>query len=617
MTNRRQAGRVSSGSLPTGLGKPQTQVARAVDWVAPVGGWRTDVTLVEMPPTAAATLVNFFPETGFVRARNGSQPWLTPPEGIPSEIQVPAMGTWLVGGSTTINMVLPNTFGILPGWTIVDVAQGKPLGTVLTYVGTVLTLALAPLVSSLTANDLLVFTSPIPALSAAVQTLMPYSGLAQQLFAVAGVGIFDATKAGVAGTPVFMVTNAYLSFANFTNAAGHWLVCVNGADPPFLYNGATWAPTVITGPTDPTKLFVVANYRERLWFLEAGTTSLWFLPTDGITGAAQAVNLGDVLRFGGLPIAINTWTMQVANVGVQQMLCILTTEGELVIYTGSDPTNASNFALLGTFKLGYPLGLDRSMYQVGGDLAIMTVDGIVAASQAIALDPAATDQSSMTKAIAPTWLSTVQSVGRNTVGWQFITYPGRRMVIVNVPDPTVGTYQYVMNAEALTWTLFSGMPSTSWAVLEGNLFFGTASSGVWQADVGSTDNGAPIDCLSVGAWNRLSDGLAPKSTTLIGVDCIVDGNVSLFAGASFDYVNKVPSALGVTGVTIGSSLWDIGLWDEAQWPGLRPLRLIADASGEGVVFAPTIRALINGGPFISSNCQILGGTIHVQSGAGI
>ena len=565
-----------------------------------------------MPPTAAATLVNFFPETGFVRARNGSQPWLTL-EAPATQVKVAANGNFSEGSTAPINMLLPNTFGILPGWTVTDQNEGgSPLGTVLTYIGNTLTLAAPCLGDAGTSNDILVFTSPSTTLSAAVETLMPYSGLKQQLFAAAGTGIYDATSQGVAGASVFTVTNPYLSFANFTNAAGHWLVCVNGFDPPFLYNGTTWAATAITGPTDPTKLFVVANYRERLWFLEKGTTSLWFLPTDAITGAAQAVNLGDVLRFGGLPVAINTWTMQVAT-GVQQMLCILTSEGELVIYTGSDPTTSTDFALLGTFKLGYPLGLDRSMYQIGGDLAIMTVDGIVPASQAIALDPAATDQSSMTKAIAPTWLSTVQSVGRNTVGWQFITYPGRRMVIVNVPDPTSVTYQFVMNAESLAWTLFSGMPATSWAVLEGNLFFGTATSGVWQADIGSTDNGTPIDCLSVGAWNRVSDGLAPKSTTMIGVDCIIDSNVSLYAGSSFDYKNRIPSALGVSQASVGAAVWDMGLWDQAQWAGISPVRLIADAGGAGVVFAPTVRALIKGSSSIPTNCMILGGTIHVQS----
>ena len=531
MTNRRQAGRQSAGSLPTGFGKPQTQVVKPVDWVAPVGGWRTDVTLAEMPPTAAATLVNFFPETGFVRARNGSQPWLVGVEG-------------------------------------------------------------------------------------SVQTLMPYSGVVQKLFAAAGTHIYDATFAGAVGASVYTIAQSYISFANFTNAGGHWLVCVNGVDTPFLYNGSTWATTSITGPTDPTKLFVITNYRERLWFLEKGTTNLWFLPTDAITGAAQAVNLGDVMRFGGLPVAINTWTMQVAT-GVQQMLCILSSEGELVIYQGSDPTTTTNWGLLGTFKLGYPLGLDRSMYPIGADLAIMTVDGIVPASQAITLDPSATDQSSMTKAIAPTWLQTVESVGRTTAGWQFITYPGRRMAIVNVPDPALGVYQYVMNAEALTWTLFSGMPATSWAVSQGNLFFGTAASGVWQGDVGSSDNTAPIDCLSVGAWQRMGDGLAPKNTTLIGVDCIIDSNVGLYAGASFDYATKIPSALGVSNLSVSAANWDIGLWDIAQWSGVSPARLIADAGGSGVVFAPTVRALVKGNASLPSNCQILGGTMHVQMGAGI
>src|ERR1700720_277508 len=179
MTMRRQAGRVAAGSLPTGLGKPQTQVAKPIDWVAPVGGWRTDVTLVEMPPTAAATLVNFFPETGFIRARNGSQPWLTP-TGPASEISTPADGGFFSGTTPpVINMVMPNTFGIPPGWTVTDTTNGRPVGTVLSYVGTVLTLTAPPTTTALTPNDTLLFSGPSVSLSASVQTLMPYSGLQQ------------------------------------------------------------------------------------------------------------------------------------------------------------------------------------------------------------------------------------------------------------------------------------------------------------------------------------------------------------------------------------------------------------------------------------------------------
>ena len=531
MTLRRTAQRQS---------RPQSQVVKPIEWVAPIGGWRTDVPLSEMPPTAAAKLINFFPEAGFIRARNGSQPWLT---------------------------------GIL----------------------------------------------------STIKTLMPYFGATQQMFA--GIdgptpGIFDASFAGAVGASLFTITNAYLSFANFVNAGGHWLVCVNGSDTPFLYNGSTWASTAITGtnpqgnPLVPTNLSVVANYRSRLWFLEQGTTNLWFLPTDAITGAAQALNLGDVMRFGGVPIALNTWTMQVYT-GVQQMLCIMTNKGELIIYSGSDPTTSTNWSLLGTFKLADPLGLDRCMYQIGGDLAVMTENGIVPASKAITLDPSASDQAAMTKAIGPTWLQTVQSIGEHTAGWQFITYPERRMALVNVPDPALGIYQYVMNTETLAWTQFSGMPATSWAVFNDGLFFGTAGNGVWQADIGSSDGGAAIDCLSVGAWQRLNDGLAPKSTTLIGVDCIIDTNAMIYGGASFDYMPKVPFALGVSGVTVSAALWDISLWDQALWSGTQSVRLIADASGEGVVFAPTVRALINGNASTPTQCQILGGAIYVQVGSGI
>jgi len=82
-------------------------------------------------------------------------------------------------------------------------------------------------------------------------------------------------------------------------------------------------------------------------------------------------------------------------------------------------------------------------------------------------------------------------------------------------------------------------------------------------------------------------------------------------------VAKIPSALGTSGVAVAAALWDVALWDVALWSGISPVRLIADAGGVGVVFAPTVRALVKGNASAPSNCMILGGSLHVQMGSGI
>ncbi|MGO7427357.1 hypothetical protein ACCT09_48375, partial [Rhizobium ruizarguesonis] len=47
------------------------RVSPSKDWIAPIGGWRTDVEMADMPADAAFQLDNFFPEANRVRARYG------------------------------------------------------------------------------------------------------------------------------------------------------------------------------------------------------------------------------------------------------------------------------------------------------------------------------------------------------------------------------------------------------------------------------------------------------------------------------------------------------------------------------------------------------------------
>ena len=523
MTRRRQPIRQSQN---------KAAVVKPINWVAPVDGWQTAVPLEELPPTAAAQLTNWFPEAGYIRARNGSYAYATG-----------------LGGS--------------------------------------------------------------------VGTLMPYSGATNKLFAATPSAIYDVSSAGAVGAAaVSGLTNAHWSSAQFTNLGGHWMVACNGSDAPQLYNsaaGTPWVNLTATGPSSLASLNVVNVYRSRLWFLQAGTCNLWFFPTDAITGVLTQINVGDVMKFGGTLVAMATWTNETTT-GVVQMLVLMSSQGEVIVYQGSDPTTTTNWSLMGTFKVGLPLGGDRCLYPVGADLAMMTVDGIIPISQAILLNPAASDQASLAKNIAPTFLSTVQSVGPTIAGWELCIYPQSRMLLVNIPDQSIGTYQFVMNVETGAWCDFVGMPSTCWNAWNSGLYFGTSGGTVMQADYGSNDNGAAIDCLSVGAWTRLSDGFAPKNTTMIVADVNIDGNAQIFMGASFDFNITTPVALSSSGVQNSQAQWGVAQWGVDVWPGAGPLRILAPAPGCGATFAPTVRALVSGQTGQASNCHLLGGAIQVQQG---
>ena len=118
-----------------------------------------------------------------------------------TQVKVEANGAIVSGLTTVINMAFPNTFGILPGWTVVDQNTSELLGTVLSYIGNTLTLTAFSLGDGGSGNDILVFTGP-PTSSVQTGLIVPMV----EFFPVLGVGE--------------VITFVYAQGGWITNAAG-------------------------------------------------------------------------------------------------------------------------------------------------------------------------------------------------------------------------------------------------------------------------------------------------------------------------------------------------------------------------------------------------------------
>ncbi len=498
-------------------------------WLAPVEGWRTDQPPGMMSPKSAAFLQNWFPEAGYIRARNGSYVYAS--------------------------------------------GLGGP-----------------------------------------VNSLMPWAGTGSyKLFAASGANIFDVSGSGPVGAAVVTgLTNDHWSWALLSTGGGQYLTIVNGSDQPRQYTASAWSTPAFTGPSNNDILSVALAYKERLYFIQKNSTIFWYGGTSAITGALLSFDVGPTMKFGGTLVAMGVWTMM-AYTGPIQFIVFVTSEGELVIWSGSNPGDSTNWSLLGTCKMSPPLGGDRCLYNVGGDLAVMTMDGVIPVSKAFMLDPSASDIGSITARIAPTWLEVVQTIGTTSPKWQFLTFARRRMAIVNIPDLTQ-TYQYVMNTETKAWTTFVGMQANCWCEWETNLYFGDANGNVQQAEYGSNDNGAAIDCIGVGAWER-GDGISERMPSLISLDAQLGAYATIYGGVAADYSVVPPSAIAGGAGTATPADWGVADWGVADWPGTNTMRLIAAANcPSGVALAPAFRALVAGQPSSYSNCAIYGGSIVFEQG---
>jgi hypothetical protein len=413
------------------------------------------------------------------------------------------------------------------------------------------------------------YTSHATGMTGAVETLMDYNGPTPKLFAVANNSIFDASTAGAVGAAaVTGLTNSRFQFVNFTNVANTWLIAVNGADGVRTWNGTTWATQTLTGVT-AANLFCVTTWKRRVWFGEQGTTKAWYLATDAISGAANAIDLGGVWRHGGTIAGMIAPTFDSAAIGLEDYIGFISTRGELALYRGTDPTNASTFQLQGVFLLGAPIGR-RFFVQTGGDFALLNVDGVVSLTQALGLDRSVVARTSVTDKITRLFTEAVQQYSNN-FGWSLTVYPEGHRVIVNVPVSTTQAIQYVMNTLSGAWCRYTNHNAACWATWQGNLYFGGQAGGiVYRADFGTTDNNNDI---AWGLKTAFSDFKVPsrlKRFTLLRplIQAIDNTNASIALDVDYGDValQNIPSYSSNFGI------WNSGTWDVSEWGATQTLR---------------------------------------------
>jgi hypothetical protein len=402
-----------------------------------------------------------------------------------------------------------------------------------------------------------------------IDTLMQYSGpTANRLFAATSSTIYNVTAGGsVASADVTGLSNAKWQYVNFSTAGGNFIWCCNGADIPRSYDGTTWgvlstisAATASVGFNSANFIYVTA-FKSRLWLVEKGSRNAWYLGASSITGLAVKFPLGSIFQLGGELIAIGTLSQDAGN-GPDDFICFLTSNGEVAVYQGTDP--GSDLALVGRFQIARPVPL-RPIIQVGGDMFVLTDDGVVSMIKALNIDKAAIGKSVITTKINTLINQSVQSY-RSNFGWQLFAYPRGNWAIVNVPvSENSSQFQYIMNTLTGSWCTFTGLNANNFCLLGDDLYFGGNSGVVSIADTTYTDNGSGILAQLKSAFNYLGNRGTNKFVTMIRPVYRANGNPAILLGVDMDFSNVDPGS--TLNVPAGGSGWDVGAWDDATWTG--------------------------------------------------
>lgn len=406
-----------------------------------------------------------------------------------------------------------------------------------------------------------------------VESLLPYSGLSavRKLFGASIHGIYDCTGSGAVGAAkVSGLTNARFQWVNFSTAGATYLYAVNGADDPVLYNGTTWqqvgngtSPIAITG-VDPSTFIQVNEWQERLYFVPVNSTKVWYLAAASVGGAANFFDFGPLLRLGGYVMGTCTWNLETST-GVTSLFVVVSSEGEVLIYNGYDPTTAATFSLAGHFRIGRPIGRRFYCYN-GADVVFLTIDGAIPLSKALQSDRSQTNIAISDKIRK---FMNADAVNYNAnFGWQAVLYPAGTKMIINIPVIENNLqYQYVMNTITGSWSTFGKMNSPWLAACfefwEDGLYFG-GNGYVAQCDTGQNDNGANIQASAKQAFNYFGIKGQKKLFTLVRPILVSDGSLSVAVDLNVDFENNLPTSIP-TFTASGGSPWNTSPWNTSKW----------------------------------------------------
>lgn len=434
-------------------------------------------------------------------------------------------------------------------------------------------------------------------------TVAAYNSLsgANQLFAAAisgGVGSVyrvDNAGGGSAGSAVVggvsntiqAVTNVQYDWIQFGTSSAEILYLLNGSDNPLLFDGTTWfsittvsVPYALTGGPSPlSSLSQVVRFKNRLWFVQAGTFNVYYLPQNVFAGALTLLNMGPNFNDGGSLALIATNSIDNAA-GINDYIAFVSTQGEVVMYQGYDPASVTTWSEAGHFKMGTPLATGRRGWdKLGSDAAVLSTDGLIPLSKALV-----TDRSqpliAITDKIRVSINNAAQTFSAN-FGWQIVLYPIGTKIVINVPTTALtASYQYVQNTISGAWSTW-GLLNSAWNAncferMGNNLYYGTNGS-VAQCDTGTSDDGNPYLVTAQPAFSYMDDPEKLKIFTQCQPIFQVTGGLTVLINmltdfATTSFTNTVPISSSV-GAVWNVALWNVSFWSDSEriakpWIGL-------------------------------------------------
>lgn len=337
------------------------------------------------------------------------------------------------------------------------------------------------------------------------------------------------------------------------------LFFLNGSDKPKVFyiddeleeHFEDWG---FTGATNDKTLISGAVSKEFLWFIEKNTLKVWYSAEAGnISGVLKSFDLSQISKKGGHLVAVANWTVD-GGQGIDDYTVFITSQGEVLIYSGYNPNSADNWELKGSYNISKPIGYRCTMrYQ--GDIVIITEDGYIPMSKMLSYNNSGQSANVFSDTIRGLVIKRT-SQNKDRKGWESIIYSKKGYAIFNVPVANQFE-QHVININTGAWCRFTNIRSFCWCSYGDNIYFGSDDT-VYKFDDGYSDNGIEIEGKIEQAYNNFGTP-ALKKVSLINprTRCSTSYNLTIYTNVDFQESN-VNYATNIG--ELGESLWNQSYW---------------------------------------------------------
>jgi hypothetical protein len=541
------------------VAKQRTAVTASLP--APIGGWNARDSLAEMNQLDAVQMVNFFPTPTDVTLRSGY-----------SKSSIGIAGKVL----SLLNYSSPTTSTLFACTDSIIYNASTPTATVSLagntsgeWVHTSITTAGGSFMPAVNGQDpMVVYDGSIWQRSATTNTAQTISSITR-----GGTGNLTATMTTAVAHG--LVTGNTITVAGATPAEFDGTYRVTVSSPTVLTYTMASEPSGDASPvgTYTIKYFITGEdsenfetvnlFKERLYFVIKNSLDFCYLPVDSINGAVARFPLGGIFRNGGYLQAMGTWTID-AGYGVDDLAAFVTSNGEVAVYKGSDPSDPNDWSLVGIWQLGQTFNR-KCFFKFGGDLLVLTEGGLVPLSaglQSTRLDPRVNITDKIFFAI-----SQATSLYSSFYGWQINYYAKQNMLILNVPV-IGGSEQYVMHNITKSWSRFTNIDANCWELSNDEMYFG-GNGFVGKFYDTNADAGTNIRAFVQQAYSYFDSRGQQKRFTMVRPILQTDNGVpTVLCGISTDFETvDLTSQISFNPNILSIGLWDISKWDDVNWGG--------------------------------------------------